>query len=91
MTKKERVRMVLSHKEPDRVPIFELLVTNPVLESVLGRRITGFAAGESEMAGIRANIEGREARRAIIRKSVEEKLEMYEKVGFDLFWWIPTQ
>ena len=38
MTEKERVRMTLSHKEPDRVPIPEVTVANPVLESKKGDR-----------------------------------------------------
>lgn len=59
MTKKERIRTVFSHKEPDRVPIFELTVANPVLESVLGKRITGFGTGEAKVAGIRAAMKGR--------------------------------
>lgn len=91
MTKKERIKMVLSHKEPDKVPIFELLLANPVLESVLGRKIIGYETGEAKMSGIRASIEGREARRAIIKENVELCLEAYEKVGFDMFWWMPTE
>ncbi len=90
MTKKERVKKTLSHEEPDRVPIFELTVANPVLKSVLGKRITGFGTGESKAAGIRASMKGREARRAIIKENVEGMLEMYEKVGFDMFWYRPT-
>ncbi|TKJ47070.1 hypothetical protein CEE34_05710 [Candidatus Aerophobetes bacterium Ae_b3a] len=90
MTKKERIRTVFSHKEPDRVPIFELTIANPVLESVLGRRIAGFGTGEAKVAGIRAAMEGREARRAIIRENVEGMLEAYSRVGFDMFWFRPT-
>jgi len=90
MTKKQRVKTALSHMEPDKVPIFELTVANPVLESVLGRRISGFGTGESKVAGIRASIEGGDARRKIIRENVEGMLEMYEKVGFDMFWYRPT-
>ena len=91
MTRKERVQTTLSHREPDRVPIFELTVANPVLESVLGRRITGFGTGEAKAAGIRASMEGRAARRALIKENVEGMLEMYEKVGFDMFWFRPTE
>lgn len=90
MTKKERIKMVLSHKEPDRVPFFELTVANPVLESVLGRKIAGFGTGEAKAAGIRAAMEGREARRATVKENVEGMLEMYEKVGFDMYWHDPT-
>lgn len=92
MTKKERVKTALSHKEPDRVPIFELTVANPVLESVLGRRIAGFGTGEAKIAGIRAAMQKkREARKAIIKENVEGMLEAYNKIGFDIFWFRPTE
>jgi uroporphyrinogen decarboxylase len=91
MTKKERIKTAFSHGEPDRVPIFELLLANPVLESVLGRRIIGYETGEAKMSGIRATMQGREARRNIIRENVEGCLEAYENVGFDMFWWMPTE
>jgi len=91
MTKKERVKTTLAHREPDRVPLFELTVANPVLESVLGRRITGYGTGEAKAAGIRAAMSGREARKILIRENVEGMLEMYEKVGFDMFWFRPTE
>lgn len=91
MTKKERVKTALSHNEPDRVPIFELTVANPVMESILGRKIMGFGTGEAKAAGIRANMKGRQARRAIIKENVEGMLELYTKVGFDMFWFRPTE
>ena len=91
MTKQERVRTAMSHREPDRVPLFELTVANPVLESVLGRRITGFGTGEAKAASIKAGMTGRESRRALVKESVEGMLELYEKVGFDMFWFRPTE
>jgi hypothetical protein len=91
MTKKERVKTTMAHLEPDRVPLFELTVANPVLESVLGRRITGFGTGEAKAAGIRAAMSGRDRRQALIRESAEGMLELYEKVGFDIFWFRPTE
>jgi hypothetical protein len=91
MTKKERVKIAMAHREPDRVPLFELTVANPVLESVLGRKITGFGTGEAKAAGIRAAMVGRDRRQALIRESVEGMLELYEKVGFDMFWFRPTE
>jgi len=92
MTKKERVKTALLHKEPDRVPIFELTVANPVLESVLGRRIAGFGTGEAKIAGIKVAMQKkREARRAIIKENVEGMLEAYDKIGFDIFWFRPTE
>ena len=91
LTKKQRVRTALSHREPDRVPIFELTVANPILETIIGRKIPGFATAEAKITGIRAGLEGREVRRAIIRENVEGMLEMYDKVGFDMFWWRPHE
>jgi hypothetical protein len=91
MTRKERVRTTFAHKEPDRVPMFELTVANPVLESVLGRRIMGFGTGEAKAAGIRAGMKGGEERRRLIRENVTGMMEMYEKAGFDMFWWRPTE
>jgi len=90
MNRKDRVRTAFAHREPDRVPMFELTVANPVLESVLGRRIMGFGTGEAKAAGIRAAMAGAEARRALIRENVTGMLEAYEKVGFDMFWFRPT-
>jgi hypothetical protein len=91
MKKKERVRTTMSHREPDRVPAFELTAANPVLESVLGRKITGFGTGEAKAASIRASMEGKDASRRLIRENVEGMLEMYEKAGFDMFWFRPTE
>ena len=91
MNPKERVRTAFAHREPDRVPRFELTVANPVLESVLGRRIEGFGTGEAKAAGIRAGLGGPGARRALIRRNVEGQMELYEKVGFDMFWFRPTE
>jgi hypothetical protein len=91
MNPKERVRTAFAHREPDRVPRFELTVANPVLESVLGRRIEGFGTGEAKAAGIRAALLGGQERRALIRRNVEGLMELYEKVGFDMFWFRPTE
>jgi hypothetical protein len=90
MNRKERVRTTFSHREPDRVPMFELTVANPVLQSVLGRRIMGFGTGEAKAAGIRAAMKGGEERRTLIRESVTGMMELYEKAGFDMFWFRPT-
>src|SRR5512137_428503 len=90
MNRKERVKTTFAHREPDRVPMFELTVANPVLQSVLGRRIMGFGTGEAKAAGIRAAMAGRGERRALIRENVLGMLELYERVGFDMFWFRPT-
>lgn len=90
MIRKERIFTTLKHREPDRVPMFELTVANPVLENVLGRRIEGFGTGEAKAAGIRAGMQGAEARRALIKRNVEGMMEFFEKVGYEMFWYRPT-
>jgi len=91
MTSKERVRETLLHREPDRVPIFELTVANPILEAVLGRRIDGIVTGESKVAALRANSKGTEARRSLIKENVLGMIEAYKKIGFDMIWVRPTE
>jgi hypothetical protein len=90
MNHKERVRATFAHREPDRVPLFELTIANPVLESVLGRRIMGFGTGEAKAAGIRAAMRGGGEHRPLIRENVTGMMEMFEKAGYDMFWWRPT-
>jgi len=59
MNSKERVKLAFAHREPDRVPIFELTIDNPTAEHVLGRptlcgfggRARGVAQNEALIAG----------------------------------------
>jgi hypothetical protein len=39
MNSKERVKAAFAHKEPDRVPVFELCVNQPVAEAIMGREM----------------------------------------------------
>jgi hypothetical protein len=38
MTSKERIDAALSHKQPDRTPVFEYVLLSPVAEAILGRK-----------------------------------------------------
>ena len=91
MNAKERVRMAFNHQEPDRVPIFELTVTNPILSQILGKKIEGTVSGEQKAAALRANMQGRDARRQLINRNIAGMLEAYEKIGFDMIWIRPTE
>ena len=88
---KERVRMTFNHQEPDRVPIFELTVTNPILSRILGRELVGTVSGEQKAASLRASIKGRDARRELINQNIAGMLEAYTKIGFDMIWIRPTE
>jgi len=91
MNSKERVKKTLTHEEPDRVPLFELTVANPILSTVLGRKIEGMVTGESKIAALHANKEGREARLSLIKRNVLGMVELYKKIGFDMIWIRPTE
>jgi len=39
MTPRQRVESSLRHVEPDRVPVFELMINRPVAEAVMGREL----------------------------------------------------
>ena len=91
MNAKERVRAAFNHQEPDRVPIFELTVTNPILSRILGRKIVGTVSGEQKAAAIRVNMKGRDARRELIKENIAGMLEAYVKIGFDMIWIRPTE
>lgn len=91
MNEKERVKKAFAHEEPDSVPFTELTVANPILSEVLGRKIVGQITGESKAAALKANMEGKEARRRLIRENVEGWLEFCTKVGFHITWTRATE
>ncbi|MBI5117062.1 hypothetical protein HZA56_11365 [Candidatus Poribacteria bacterium] len=39
MNSKERVRVAVAHREPDRVPVFELSINSPVASDIMGRQM----------------------------------------------------
>jgi hypothetical protein len=60
MNSKERVKTAFAHREPDRVPIFELAIDNPTASQVLGRpTLCGFGGTVRGLLQNQALIEGR--------------------------------
>lgn len=75
LDKKERVLKALSLEEPDTVPISEMDIEIPIMETITGHMFP--AAGS-----LQTNV--------IVDRNLEErrvllKLDCYKKVGFDLF------
>jgi hypothetical protein len=91
MTGKERVRLALSHREADRVPIWELGFHNAIARRIMGRDIllpTG--GGNTVRAVLEANARGRAARQAIISRIVDDTMTFYSHMGFDMVRIRPT-
>lgn len=60
MNSRERVQCAFAHREPDRVPLFELTIDNPTAAHVLGRdTLCGFGGRVRGVAQNQALIDGR--------------------------------
>ena len=91
MNGKERVRLALSHREADRVPVWELGFHNAVARQIMGREVllpTG--AGRTARAVLEANRQGPAARRAIIARIVDDTMTFYRRMEFDMVRFRPT-
>jgi hypothetical protein len=83
MNSRERIHWAFDHREPDRVPVFELNIDSPVASEILGRSaVSGFGGyvraklrNESLIAG---TIE--EYR----QQKMEDELELYRELELDM-------
>ncbi|MEK6570815.1 MAG: uroporphyrinogen decarboxylase family protein, partial [Bacteroidota bacterium] len=86
MTSLERVRLTFAHKEPDRVPIFEIGINSPAASEILGREAWVGIGGH-----IRAEIwnqlrtEGRH--HEFFLKQAQDYVDLYRKLELDI---VPT-
>lgn len=91
MTGKERVRLALAHREADRVPIWELGFHNGVARRITGREaLLSVGGGRTVRAVLQANARGRAARQEVISRIVDDTLTFYERMGFDMVRFRPT-
>jgi len=86
MTSRERVQMTFSHREPDRVPVFEIGFNSPPASEILGREAWVGIGGR-----VRAEIwnqlctEGRQ--KEFIVKQIQDYIDLYRKLELDI---LPT-
>jgi uroporphyrinogen decarboxylase len=88
LTGKERVKLAFEHREPDRVPIWEWSVDNPVASQVLGRKA---------WVGYAGDVRGRLRNRMLIQGEIEEfrahatedLLDLTRKLGLDIIRVLP--
>ncbi len=75
---RERALSALHLEEPDRTPMFELLVNSPVGSKILGRpTIYG-----NKLASVDLLIEGK--RKKLVIDSVRDQIEIYRKLDLDI-------
>lgn len=91
MTGKERVHITLNHREPDRVPIWELGFHNAVARRIMGRDVLlTVGGGKTVLAVLEANAQGRSARQGVISRIVDDTMTFYSHMGYDLVRLRPT-
>ena len=78
MTSKERVKTVLRHEEPDRVPVGEVYIDYPIVEKVLGRETFCWAHART----IKALWGG--FRDEVVESQKKDTVEFTQKVGIDV-------
>jgi len=91
MNGKERIRKALSHREPDRVPIWELGFHNAIARQIMGREILHTVGGGGTMlAVLQANAQSRASRQAIIARIVDDTMSFTAHMGYDMVRVRPT-
>lgn len=91
MNGKERVRTALSHREPDRVPIWELGFHNAVARQIMGRDVLHtVGGGATALAVLQANAQGRASRQATIARIVDDTMAFTARMGYDMVRVRPT-
>jgi len=90
MTSKERVRVTLGHQEPDRVPLFEIVIINTVAEHYLGRKTFVWGTGSTTKAQIEAEMRGSAEYRQFMDSCFQDALKVYHDAGLDMIPIYPT-
>lgn len=91
MNGKERVRIALSHAEADRVPVWELGFHNAVARQITGREtLLPSGGGRTLRAVLEGNRLGRDSRREVIECMVDDTLDFYRRLEYDMVRFRPT-
>jgi hypothetical protein len=83
MTSRERIEAALTHKQPDRTPIFEYVLRSPVADQLLGR---AYAADPDNWD----NTVGEKGWKAAVRQSGVDQLELALLLGHDMIYVVPN-
>ena len=90
MNSKERILEVIKHREPDRVPIFEICISNQVAEYYLGKKVYVWGTGSTTKAAIETEMKDKEEYKKFMNDCFRNALEVYYKAGLDMIPIYPT-
>lgn len=82
--------MALRHQEADRVPLFEIAVSNQVAEHFLGEKVFVWGTGATTVAAIEAEMKGPKEYRKFMFDCFENSLRIYHEAGLDMIPIYPT-
>ena len=92
MNARERVNASMAHREPDRVPLFELAFSTKHANAMLKKECFFPRSGGLNLKKIlQYNQAGREERLQSIINGVNTQIEVYNKFGYDIMPLIPTE
>lgn len=83
MTSRERVRAALTHREPDRTPVFEYVLLSPVADQLLGRPYGG---DPSHWPALLAELGWSQA----VRRQALDQLDLALRLGHDMMYVVPN-
>jgi hypothetical protein len=83
MTPRERVRAALTHREPDRTPVFEYVLLSPVADRLLGRTYGG---DPCHWPGLVAEL----GWGAAVRRQALDQLDLALRLGHDMMYVVPN-
>ena len=85
MNSKERILKTLKHEEPDRVPLFEICISNKLGEYILGKKVNLWGLGSSTKAAIEIQLKGDlKEYKKFIEDSFLDSLELHNELGLDM-------
>ncbi len=90
MNSKERILKTLSHGEPDRVPLFEIAVSNEVAHHYLGKKVYVWGTGTTTKTAIELEMKDKDEYRKFMDDCFQNSLETYHRAGLDMIPIYPT-
>jgi len=84
MYSRDRISITLNHKEPDRVPIFEIALSNKIAEYYLGKKVYIGGTGATTKEVIEAQMKDKKEYKKFIQECYLNSLEIYNKAGMDM-------
>ncbi|MEA3431858.1 MAG: uroporphyrinogen decarboxylase family protein [candidate division WOR-3 bacterium] len=82
MNSKERVKTTFKHREPDRVPVFDLGVNEPLGTKILGRKALVSTGGSVWQR--RAEMLLEDKRDELVEQYARDTIDLYRKLEFDI-------